>query len=158
MVRNVDYAYFLHNTQNFNINLVDIPDGTAIEETTEKITISSFIDENEDENDYLEKVDSIDERNINDDVGKDAYKAEPVAVMQSGQKRKFRTNPLLGKLSIKKAYYQCECDYTHVSFISKKTPNIKNIELSIVKKVYYRSYIIIGRNSFSSNDLVKKIR
>lgn len=121
LVRNVDYAYFLHNTQNFNINLVDTPDGSAIEETTEKITVSSFIDENEDENDYLEKVDSIDERNINDDVGKDAYKAEPVAVMQSGQKRKFRTNPLLGKLAIKKANYQCECDNAHISFISKKT-------------------------------------
>ena len=121
LVRSVDYTYFLHNSQNFNINLVDVPGDFAVEETTEKITVSSFIDENEDENDYLEKVDSIDERNINENVGKDAYKAEPVAVMQAGKKRKFRTNPLLGKLAIKKAYYQCECDYTHVSFVSKKT-------------------------------------
>ncbi len=121
LIRNVDYAYFLHNTQNFNINLVDIPSRSTIEETTEKITVSSFIDENEDENDYLEKVDGIDERNINEDVAKEAYKAEPIAVTRFDRKRRFRTNPLLGKIAIKKAYYQCERDYTHKTFTSKKT-------------------------------------
>lgn len=121
LLRDVDYSYFLHNTQKFNINLIDEPTGEMIPNEPEKITVSSYIDEQEDENDYLDKVDSIDERNINDDVGKDAYKVEPVAVTKFGKKRRFRTNPLLGKIAIKKAYYQCEHDYTHTTFISKKT-------------------------------------
>ena len=89
LLRDVDYSYFLHNTQKFNINLIDEPTGEMIPNEPEKITVSSYIDEQEGENDYLDKVDSIDERNINDDVGKDAYKVEPVAVTKFGKKRRF---------------------------------------------------------------------
>ena len=121
LVRDVDYSYFLHNSQKFNVNLVDAPNAIAATEIAEKVIISSFIDENEDESDYLEKVDGIDERNINEDVAKEAYKAEPIAVTRFDKKRRFRTNPLLGKIAIKKAYYQCERDYTHKTFTSKKT-------------------------------------
>lgn len=121
LIRSVDYSYFLYNSQDFRVDLVDVPDGFERTETAEQLSISSFIDEEEDESDYLEKVDSIDERNINENVGKDAYKTEPVAVMQAGQRRKFRTNPLLGKLAIKKACYFCERNVTHQTFLSKKT-------------------------------------
>ena len=69
----------------------------------------------------MEKVDNIDERNINEDVCQDAYKIEPLAVTRFDKKRRFRTNPLLGKIAIKKSYYQCENDFNHQTFLSKKT-------------------------------------
>lgn len=121
LVRNVDYAYFLHNYQGFNVNIIDIPDSSAIEKITEEPEVYSALGENDDEKDYLEKVDSIDERNINENVGNDAYKTAPIIVTHSNNKQKFKTNPLLGKIAIKKAAYQCERDNAHISFISKKT-------------------------------------
>lgn len=122
LLRDVDYSYFLYNNQNFNINLIDEPTEEEQEKTgNEKVIISSFIDDDENESDYIEKVDSIDEKNINEDVCNDAYKVEPVAVTNFDKKRRFRTNPLLGKIAIKKSYYQCEENYRHETFISKKT-------------------------------------
>lgn len=122
LLRDVDYSYFLYNNQNFNINLIDEPtkqEQTEIE--NEKIIISSYIDDDENESDYIEKVDNIDEKNINEDVCQDAYKVEPVAITKFDKKRRFRTNPLLGKIAIKKSYYQCEKDFNHHTFPSKKT-------------------------------------
>lgn len=122
LLRDVDYSYFLYNNQNFNINLIDEPTQEEQEDIeNEKIIVSSFIDDDENESDYIEKVDNIDERNINEDVCKDAYKVEPVAVAKFDKKRRFRTNPLLGKIAIKKSYYQCERDFNHQTFPSKKT-------------------------------------
>ena len=120
LLRDVDYSYFLYNHQKFNINLIDEPetDGGAISPTV--IPVSSFIDE-EDETAYIEKVDSIKETNINENAGEGAHTVEPVAVSKFDVGRRFRTNPLLGKIAIKKAYYSCEKDYQHETFISKKT-------------------------------------
>lgn len=63
LLRDVDYSYFLYNNQNFNINLIDKPtkQGQA-EIENEKIIISSYIDDDENESDYIEKVDNIDEK------------------------------------------------------------------------------------------------
>lgn len=122
LLRDVDYSYFLYNNQNFNINLIDEPIQEEQEVgENEKIIVSSFIDDDENESDYIEKVDNIDERNINEDVCQDAYKIEPLAVTRFDKKRRFRTNPLLGKIAIKKSYYQCENDFNHQTFLSKKT-------------------------------------
>ena len=121
LLRDVDYSYFLYNNQNFNINLIDEPVEQLQEEQAQKIIVSSYIDDEENESEYIEKVDSINEKNINEDVCKDAYKTEPVAVVNFDRKRRFRTNPLLGKIAIKKSYYQCEKDFKHETFISQKT-------------------------------------
>ncbi len=120
LLRDVDYSYFLYNHQKFNINLIDEPEtaGGAVSPTV--IPVSSFIDE-EDETAYIEKVDSIKETNINENAGEGAHTVEPVAVSKFDVGRRFRTNPLLGKIAIKKAYYSCEKDYQHETFISKKT-------------------------------------
>ncbi|MGN0783977.1 MAG: HNH endonuclease [Christensenellales bacterium] len=121
LLRDVDYSYFLYNSQNFNINLIDIPDAVSVERTASTvIPISSYVDD-EDETKYIEKVDSIKESNINENAGEGAYKVEPIAVSKFDVGRRFRTNPLLGKIAIKKAYYACENDYQHETFISKKT-------------------------------------
>lgn len=120
LLRDVDYSYFLYNHQKFNINLIDEPEiaGGAVSPVV--VPVSSFIDE-EDETAYIEKVDSIKETNINENAGEGAHTVEPVAVSKFDVGRRFRTNPLLGKIAIKKAYYSCEKDYQHETFISKKT-------------------------------------
>ncbi len=120
--RDVDYSYFLYNVQDFNINLIDVPKSFEIlsSNTAQVVGISPYI-EDEDETTYIEKVDSIKEANINEDAGEGAYKIEPIAVSKFAVGRRFRTNPLLGKIAIKKAYYSCERDYKHETFISKKT-------------------------------------
>lgn len=122
LLRDVDYSYFLYNIQDFSINLIDVPINEVA--TTQRqinlIPVSSYIDD-EDESNYIEKVDSIKETNINEDSGIDAYKIEPVAISKFDVGRRFRTNPLLGKIAIKKAYYYCERNYQHETFISKKT-------------------------------------
>lgn len=120
LLRDVDYSYFLYNHQKFNINLIDEPETAGGAVSTTVIPVSSFIDE-EDETAYIEKVDSIKETNINENAGEGAHTVEPVAVSKFDVGRRFRTNPLLGKIAIKKAYYSCEKDYQHETFISKKT-------------------------------------
>lgn len=118
--RDVDYSYFLYNVQGFNINLIDEPDSDESTSIISPVSISSFI-EDEDESNYINKVDNIKETNINEDAGKDAYSVKPVTKENFSVRRRYRTNPLLGKIAIKKAYYSCERDYTHETFISKKT-------------------------------------
>lgn len=123
LLRDVDYSYFLYNIQGFNLNLIDPPSGETVVEEIEKlqrIPGSSFID-NENESIYIEKVDSINETNINEDAGIDAYKFEPISLSKFDIGRRFSTNPLLGKIAIKKANYSCQKDYRHQTFISKKT-------------------------------------
>lgn len=120
LLRDVDYSYFLYNHQKFNINLIDEPLVGIGVVTPKVIPVSSFID-GEDETAYIEKVDSIKETNINEKAGEGAYTVEPVAFSKFNVGRRFRINPLLGKIAIKKAYYSCENDYQHETFISKKT-------------------------------------
>lgn len=113
--REVDYSYFLYNHQNFCVNLID--------KETKEVNLSTpnlptFISEEEREKDYLDKVDAIKEYNVNDEVSANAYKIPPI---QNQSNRALRTNPILGKISIKRAYYSCENDYTHKTFISNKT-------------------------------------
>lgn len=122
LLRDVDYSYFLYNLQNFNINLIDQPSLEEINTDTnnDTISISSYI-EDEDETNYIEKVDSIKETNINENAGEGAYSVEPITVSKSAKGKRFRTNPLLGKIAIKKAFYCCEKDKKHETFISKKT-------------------------------------
>ncbi len=120
LLRAVDYSYFLYNHQKFNINLIDEPVADLSEIAPVVVPVSSFIEE-EDETAYIEKVDSIKETNINENAGDGAHTVEPVVISKFDVGRRFRTNPLLGKIAIKKAYYSCEKDYQHETFISKKT-------------------------------------
>ena len=100
--------------------MIDEPVAGTPSVSPEVIPVSSFIDD-EDETSYIEKVDSIKENNINENAGDGAHAIEPVAVSKFDVSRRFRTNPLLGKIAIKKAYYSCEKEYQHETFISKKT-------------------------------------
>ena len=120
LLRDVDYSYFLYNVQGFNVNLIDEPTTIESLHTHTPVSVSSYIDD-EDESKYIEKVDSIKETNINENAGEGAHKVEPIAVSKYDVGRRFRTNPLLGKIAIKKAYYVCEKDHNHETFISKKT-------------------------------------
>ena len=100
----------------FATNLIDEP-SEVILTTSDTASVSKpILDEEESEKDYLAKVDAIKEYNVNDDVAKDAFKIPPARGA-----RALRTNPILGKLSIKRAYYSCEGDYTHKTFISNTT-------------------------------------
>lgn len=110
--RNVDYSYFLYNNQHFNINLIDEP---SVLEVDFASPAKPILDDDESERDYLDKVDAIKEYNVNDDVANDAFKIVPT------NKAQRATNPILGKISIKRAYYSCENDYTHKTFTSNKT-------------------------------------
>jgi len=121
LVRDVDYSYFLHNNQGFNINLIDKPKVKVIISHPDKEIITSPFVEEEDETEYVEKVDAIKEFNINTKAGEEAYKVEPIPVGKFEVGRRFRTNPLLGKIAIKNAYYCCERNADHETFISKTT-------------------------------------
>ncbi len=121
LLRDVDYSYFLYTNQDFNINLITPPEESKIKIIQPKKVISAFIDEEDNESAYLEKVDSISEFNVNEDVANDAYKEAPVLAKRFEVGRKFRVNPLLGKIAIQKAYYCCEKDHTHETFTSNKT-------------------------------------
>jgi len=121
LLRDVDYSYFLHNNQGFNINLIDTPTSKIIVPPQEKDVIVTPYVEEENETEYVEKVDAIKELNINIKAGEDAYKAEPIPVGKYEVGRRFRTNPLLGKIAIKNAYYCCERNSGHETFISKTT-------------------------------------
>lgn len=120
LLRDVDYSYFLYNIQDFGINIIDKPIATQKIKTATPIKVSSVI-ENDNETDYVAKVDNIKESNINTDVANEAYKIEPTIVDDAQVGRRFRTNPLLGKIAIKNAYYCCEKDVDHATFTSKKT-------------------------------------
>lgn len=123
LLRDVDYSYFLYTNQEFNINLIDLPQKEEVEIKVPhaKKIISTFIDEEDNESDYLEKVDSINEYNVNENVGNEAYKEEPIVAKKFEVGRRFRVNPLLGKIAIQKAYYCCEKDHNHTTFTSNRT-------------------------------------
>ncbi len=118
--RDVDYAYFLTNVQGFDINLIDTPSEFVEPYVGEKKPIGISVTE-DDDGTYQDKVDNIKESNINIDSGKDSYKNSPVQSSKEKRGRKFKTNPMLGKIAIKRAYYSCEIDETHKTFISRRT-------------------------------------
>ena len=126
LLRDVDYSYFLYNVQDFNINLIDIPTKETLLETEknkintkEVIKVETSPVENDD--DYEIKVDEINENNVNRDVAIGAHKVSPLAIDQTKISKKYKRNPLLGKIAIQNAYYCCEKDARHETFISEKT-------------------------------------
>lgn len=124
LYRDVDYSYFLYNVQEFNINLIDEPQ--EISEIIETSIIDREIiqtETNEEENDdnYIGKIDSINEENVNTDVAEGAYKIAPLNIKESEVGKKYRRNPLLGRIAIQKAYYCCEKNARHETFKSERT-------------------------------------
>ena len=125
LYRDVDYSYFLYNIQDFDINLIDDP--VEIETKIVEVNVKNNVielEESEDEKDdnYIEKIDQIDENNINLDVAEGAYKVAPV-IFEDDKKisKKYKRNPLLGKIAIQKAYYCCEHNPNHETFLSAKS-------------------------------------
>jgi hypothetical protein len=141
LYRDVDYSYFLYNYQGFGINLINEPDGESTEtvqplpqqalyqqtlpqQTFYQQTLSfpeNPTDDEYNETEYESKIDSINERNFNEDVANDSHKTAPVVVIKENDAAKSERNPLLGKIAIKKAYYSCERNHEHQTFISNKT-------------------------------------
>lgn len=122
LLRDIDYSYMLYNNQHFNIDLVDIP-VVATEESVEEIdNVQPVYDEETDEKEYLEKVDAIKADNVNEDIALNAYDVQPIASEgRQGHGRRPKTNPILGKIAITRAYYCCELDRDHETFISNRT-------------------------------------
>ena len=126
LLRDVDYSYFLYNVQDFNINLIDNPTTEVVSEkenevkvVKEVIKVETSSVENDD--DYEIKVDGINENNVNRDVAIGAHKVSPLAIDQTKISKKYKRNPLLGKIAIQNAYYCCERDARHETFISERT-------------------------------------
>lgn len=120
---NVDYSQLLFFNQDFNINLIDpvigfVPVSNVVQKELSKPVPSI---DGDDERDYIEVVDSIKEENLNDDIAIGAHKIVPLAALKGSVGRKYKINPILGKLAIKKANYKCEFDCKHDTFISKRT-------------------------------------
>lgn len=123
--RDIDYSYFLYNNQNFNVNLIDLNnydnikdmkilnDEKNINTITPKLNI-------EDDQTYVEKVNNVSTFNINENAAKEAFKVEPFTVINKKVK-KYRKNPMVGKIAIKKANYECEFNSEHFTFISSRT-------------------------------------
>lgn len=125
LLRDVDYSYFLYNVQDFNINLIDAPAvSVAITENEEQLSkevIKIETTEVENDDDYETKVDGINENNVNRDVAIGAHKISPISIDQTKISKKYKRNPLLGKIAIQNAYYCCEKDARHETFTSAKT-------------------------------------
>lgn len=126
--RDVDYTYFLTTHQNFNVNLIDEdahrsesrpPIGTPKVRKKKVIEVKSGVLE-DDDSDYVEKVDDVKEYNINIEIAKDAFRNKPSAAT-SGVLKRYSKNPLIGKVAIKKAGHQCENNSEHKTFISSRT-------------------------------------
>ncbi len=125
LLRDVDYSYFLYNIQDFNINLIDIPpQETNTEENMiiqEKEIIESEESDEEKDDNYIDKIDNINEYNVNPDVAVGASEIAPAQYNEASISRKYRRNPLLGKIAIQNAYYACENNHEHITFKSAKT-------------------------------------
>lgn len=120
--REVDYSYFLYNLQDFDINLIDNPDVSEIVHINgNKEVIPIEKSEVEEDKDYLDKVESIKESNINPEVWKTAFMEAPVFWKWAAISKKYKRNPLLWKIAIQNAYYACEADPNHITFESAIT-------------------------------------
>lgn len=125
--RDVDYTYFLTNYQGFDINLIDEPkkedSGNKISKNKLKSKKVLTLDDGaieDDDTDYVIKVDNIKELNINLKVSQNAYKVEPTITSGTISKR-YSKNPIIGKIAIQKVNYLCENIREHVTFISSTT-------------------------------------
>lgn len=126
LLRDVDYSYFLYNVQDFNINLIDNPTTEVVYEKEDNVEIVKEVikvetSSVENDDDYEIKVDGINENNVNRDVAIGAHKVSPLAIDQTKISKKYKRNPLLGKIAIQNAYYCCERDARHETFISERT-------------------------------------
>lgn len=119
LLRDADYSYLLYNYQEFDINLIDVPN--ADELVIRPAPIAEELDEDAVEKDYLDKVDAIKENNVNPDIAIGVYDTPPVVSKKGGKGRKYKTNPIFGKLAIAREYYTCEHNREHVTFASNKT-------------------------------------
>lgn len=117
LLRDVDYSYLLYNNQNFNLNLCDVP--TEQETTVVQHGVATAEEKTPVDKSYLDKVDAIKERNVNENVARDAHKVAPTPNVQ--HRKEMGRNPILGKIAIKHAYYSCENDYKHETFESNRT-------------------------------------
>jgi len=124
LYRDVDYSYFLYNFQDFGINLIDppnyVPSVSPVAEHKEIIKSEHEEDEENDEN-YNDKIDNINESNVNVDVAVGAHNVPPVNAEKQEVSKKYKRNPLLGKIAVHNSYYSCEKDPLHETFISAKT-------------------------------------
>jgi len=124
--RDVDYSYFLYNIQDFDVNLIDEP--IDINAKLEELELSWNkeiipIENSDEENDsnYITKIEEIQESNVNPEVWKTAFKEAPVFWEWIAISKKYKRNPLLWKIAIQKAYYSCEADPEHLTFESAVT-------------------------------------
>jgi len=122
LYNDIDYAQFLYFHQEFNINLIDEIVGHKTPEVIKTKTLpkAPTVIEWDDERDYIKTVDSIKEEDINENIAKDAHKIVPNEIKRKTG-RKFKINPLLGKIAISKANYLCEFAKEHETFRSKRT-------------------------------------
>lgn len=126
--RDVDYTYFLTTHQDFDINLIDEPIYTAHPSITtptaklkkKKVVITDTGDVEDDDVDYVTKVNDVKEYNINTAIGKDADKVKPVIKAGSIAKR-YSKNPIIGKIALQNADYKCENVSDHTTFTSNTT-------------------------------------
>lgn len=128
LTRDVDYAYFLYNFQDFGVNLIDSPNDIVkpqIEQSKQKSRVRKVVNVSmneieDDDNDYVEKVDNVKVININEDVAIGAHLIKP-AVTSMGQIKRYSKNPTIGKVAIKQTEYKCLENVEHFAFISPKT-------------------------------------
>lgn len=125
LYRDVDYSYFLYNLQNFDINLLDEPkeekEYTDVNQGKQEEIIEVETSENENDDNYIEKIDNINEKNVNTDVAIGASKIAPQVYDNEQISKKYKRNPLLGKIAIQKSYYCCEINTHHETFTSERT-------------------------------------
>ncbi len=126
--RDVDYTYFLTTHQNFGINLLDKPTTDTIlkvklsakEIKNKKVAILDDDAIEDDDIDYINKVNNIKSSNINPEIGENADKVEPIITVGSIAKR-YSKNPIIGKIAIQNANYKCENIEDHKTFTSNTT-------------------------------------
>lgn len=119
----IDYSQLLFFHQDFDVNLIDSVPSYQTQQAIKPKELSKPVPsiDGDDERDYIEIVDSIKEENINNKIAIGAHMIVPTAVIKGTHGRKYKINPILGKLAIIKADYKCEFNHLHETFISKRT-------------------------------------
>lgn len=123
LFRDVDYSYFLYNIQGFDVNLIDMPveqNSNILDIQENEIIETEYTEEEKDDN-YISKIENINDNNVNINVANGAHLIAPVHYDETSISKKYKRNPLLGKVAIERAYYSCESNPNHETFISAKT-------------------------------------
>ena len=115
-----DYTNFLTTVQNFNINLINPIVDSINEEQPNVISIikkSLIVDE--DDNEYIAKVDKTVINGIDDSVFENA----PNQTLEFGNtgNQRAKTEPKIGKKALQNANYMCELDGNHTTFTSNSS-------------------------------------